>query len=334
LYFNSKKTVTPLEGNNLIYLVKLLLYPALSTVKAWAAVTGGDHLFFNAPGTFFMEQENTNSNRFTRISSRYPNLIGRGRGFLQFSAGVLVVLLAIALYNRFTPEPDRLTDSDVRETVLQVLASATPPPAFSNQVYQIIHPSLVLIQTHGEAVNGEQNDSLGSGVVVNDRGDILTSLHVVAGAEDIEVVYADGTRAKAFVIATQPENDIAVLGSDELPEVLIPAVLGNPNAMQVGDEAFAVGNPFGLYGSVSAGVISGFGRSFQPEDSGPKLENLIQIDAAVNPGNSGGPLLNRSGQVVGIVVGIVNPTDMKFFIGIGFAVPIDIAGSAAGIPPY
>jgi S1-C subfamily serine protease len=130
------------------------------------------------------------------------------------------------------------------------------------------------------------------------------------------------------------ENDIAVLGSDRLPEVLIPAVLGNPNAMRSGDEAFAVGNPFGLYSSVSAGVISGFRRTFQPEGRQQKLENLIQFDAAVNPGNSGGPLLNRYGQVIGIVVGIVNPTEDEFFVGIGFAVPIDVAGGAAGIPPY
>ena len=136
------------------------------------------------------------------------------------------------------------------------------------------------------------------------------------------------------VIAAVVEKDIAVLSSDQLPELLIPAVLGNPNAMRVGDEAFAVGNPFGLYSSVSAGVISGFGRTFEPEGSDKKVEDLIQIDAAVNPGNSGGPLLNRYGQVVGIVIGIVNPTNEEFFIGIGFAVPIDAAGGAAGIPPY
>jgi S1-C subfamily serine protease len=104
--------------------------------------------------------------------------------------------------------------------------------------------------------------------------------------------------------------------------------------MRVGDEAYAVGNPFGLYGSMSAGVVSGFERSFEPPDSGVKLDGLIQIDAAVNPGNSGGPLLNRAGQVVGIVVGIVNPTEQDFFIGIGFAVPITTAGGAAGMPPH
>jgi S1-C subfamily serine protease len=264
---------------------------------------------------------------FSRLGSKMASL-------LQFSAGVLAVLLALFLYNNLSPRPDHLTENEVRDTVFQAMASATPPPAFSTQVYQIIRPSLVLIQTNFTGENGEQHDSLGSGVVVNDSGDILTSLHVVAGADEIQVIFADGTRSNGELIAVQPENDIALLGTDHLPDVVIPAILGNPNAMRAGDEAFAVGNPFGLYSSVSAGVISGFGRTFQPEGTEQMLENLIQIDAAVNPGNSGGPLLNRFGHVIGIVVGIINPTDDNFFIGIGFAVPIDIAGGAAGVPPY
>ena len=116
--------------------------------------------------------------------------------------------------------------------------------------------------------------------------------------------------------------------------MVVPAMLGNPNAMRVGDEAFVVSNPLGLYGSMSAGVISGFDRSFQPPNSTQRLQGLIQIDAAVNPGNSGGPLLNRQGQVVGIVAGLVNPADQNVFAGIGFAVPINVAGGAAGMPPY
>jgi len=132
------------------------------------------------------------------------------------------------------------------------------------------------------------------------------------------------------VTSMQTENDVAVLQPEQLPELLVPAVMGNPNAMQVGDEAYAVGNPFGLYGSMSAGVISGLDRSFQTKESDNQIEGLIQIDAAVNPGNSGGPLLNREGQVVGIVIGILNPTDEEFFVGIGFAVPINMAGGAAG----
>jgi S1-C subfamily serine protease len=165
-------------------------------------------------------------------------------------------------------------------------------------------------------------------------GDILTSLHVIDKATDIQLFFYDGTQTTAQVVATQPENDIAVLQADQLPDVLVPAVLGNPNAMRVGDEIYAVGNPFGLYSSMTAGVISGFDRSFKPPETGLELDGLIQIDAAVNPGNSGGPLLNRNGQVIGIVEGILNPTDQGFFVGIGFAVPINIAGGAAGLPEY
>ena len=104
--------------------------------------------------------------------------------------------------------------------------------------------------------------------------------------------------------------------------------------MKVGDEVYAVGNPYGLYSSISSGVISAFDRTFEPEGTNVKLKGLIQIDAAVNPGNSGGPLLNRDGLVIGIVTGLVNPTEQNFFVGIGFAVPITTAGGAAGLPPY
>jgi S1-C subfamily serine protease len=253
---------------------------------------------------------------------------------VPFAGGVLVTFIAFLLYGALMPAPAQLTLDEVNDSIAQALASATPPPAFSARVYQIIQPSLVFIQ--GEAVdeNGADGQIIGSGVVIDGWGNILTSLHVVDGASNIEVAFADGTITSAEVIAAQPENDIAVLAASELPALIVPAILGNPNAMRVGDEVFAVGNPLGLYSSMSAGVISGFERSFRPPDSGQRLEGLIQIDAAVNPGNSGGPLLNRQGQVVGVVVGIANPTQQEVFIGIGFAVPIHVAATAAGLPPY
>jgi S1-C subfamily serine protease len=258
----------------------------------------------------------------------------RGGGALLVALGVLAALMALLLYNLLVTGPQPLTPQQVNDTVAQVLASATPPPAFSARVYQAIQPSLVLIQTQSPGENGEEANGLGSGVVINDSGDILTSLHVVADAADIRLTFADGTQSAAQVTATQPENDIAVLSASQLPGLVVPATLGSAGAMRVGDEAFAVGNPFGLYSSMSAGVISGFERSFQPPDSDQRLEGLIQVDAAVNPGNSGGPLLNRSGQVIGIVVGIVNPTEQEVFIGIGFAVPIQVAVGAVGSLPY
>jgi S1-C subfamily serine protease len=253
---------------------------------------------------------------------------------LPIAAIVLNIVLAGLLIHMLTNGSDPISDRDVQEVVANALASVTPPPAYSTKVYQVIQPSLVLIQTQGADIDDIERRSLGSGVIINQQGDILTSLHVVQGADEIQLTFADGTQTSGQVIVEQPENDIAVLSANQLPQVLVPAILGNPGAMRVGDEAFAVGNPFGLYSSLSAGVISGFGRSFQPAESEVRLQDLIQVDAAVNPGNSGGPLLNRAGQVVGIVVGIVNPTDDEFFVGIGFAVPIQTAAAAAGSPPY
>ncbi len=175
---------------------------------------------------------------------------------------------------------------------------------------------------------------LGSGVVIDAQGDILTSLHVVDGASAIQVTFADGTKAAAQITSTEPANDIAVLQAGALPPSVTPATLGNPRSVQIGSDAYVVGNPFGLYGSISAGVVSGLNRTLRVESTGRVLSGLIQVDAAVNPGNSGGPLLNRDGQVVGIVAALLNPTQEDVFVGIGLAVPIDVAGGAAGLPPY
>ena len=264
--------------------------------------------------------------RLQRLRKSMPNVI-------LFALGMTATLAGLLLYNVLTPSPHQLTSNDISTAVNQLLASATPPPPFSENVYQIIQPSLVLIQSKTAGEIGSTDESLGTGTIIDANGDILTSLHVVADATEIQITFADSTQSTATVANKQPEIDIAVLKPDKLPAQVIPAVLGNPNSMQVGDEAYVVGNPYGLYSSMSAGVISGFNRTFQPTNSNLDLKGLIQIDAAVNPGNSGGPLLNRNGEVIGIVEGLVNPTDQNFFVGIGFAIPINIAGGAAGLPP-
>jgi S1-C subfamily serine protease len=264
---------------------------------------------------------------------RFQRWRARLGGAATFAGGIAAALFALGLYNAFFAGPRPLTVTEVNDAVAQAMASATPAPANSSRVYQIIQPSLVLIQTKGSTAGGQSSDGLGTGVVVDDRADILTSLHVVEGADEIQITFADGTQTGAQIAAAQPENDIAVLVPDRPPAQFAPAILGNPHAMRIGDEAYVVGNPFGLYGSISAGVVSGLERSFQSPHSEHRLTGLIQVDAAVNPGNSGGPLLNRYGEVVGIVTAIVNPTGQDFFVGIGFAVPIDAAGGAAGLPP-
>lgn len=269
-----------------------------------------------------------------KFRSRLSTLGARLRALIPFLSGVLAALLALFIYNALTPEA-QLTKTDVDNAVASALASATPRPPDSVRVYQVIQPSLVLIETERNGENGHQDLGLGSGTVINERGEILTSLHVVDNATKISLTFADGTKAEGQIISSQPEIDIAMLSSSVLPQVLVPATIGNPGGMQVGDEAYVVGNPFGLYSSMSAGVISGFDRVYRPPNLPGVIRGLIQVDAAINPGNSGGPLLNSNGHVVGVVTGIINPTEDSFFIGIGFAVPINVAaGGAGGLPPY
>jgi S1-C subfamily serine protease len=251
-------------------------------------------------------------------------------------AGAVIALGAMFVYNVLFPGPPRLTQDDVDTTISEALASVTPAPAFSERVYQAVRPSLVLIQIEQPEGNGgpEVDEGVGSGVVVNLAGDILTSLHVVGDATEIAVTFADGTRSRGDIVARDPANDIAVIRAAQPPAEIVPATLGDPRSVREGSEAYAMGSPFGLASSMSEGVISGLGRSFRLEDSGVVLEGLIQIDAAVNPGNSGGPLLNREGHVIGIVTALLNPTGDDVFVGIGLAVPIDVAGGSAGLPPY
>jgi S1-C subfamily serine protease len=213
----------------------------------------------------------------------------------------------------------------VDERVEKAIADLQEQPPDSAAVHDVIGPPLVVVQARGTG----GRPMLGSGVVVNAEGEILTSLHVVEGASSINVSFSDGTESTASVQTADADHDIAVLSPDTLPEVVVPAVLSG--GARIGDETFAVGHPLGLVASLSAGVVSGLDRSFSLAN-GRTLAGLIQFDAAVNPGSSGGPLLNRRGQVIGIVTGLANTTGADTFMGIGFAVPIGPAGGAAGAP--
>ena len=175
--------------------------------------------------------------------------------------------------------------------------------------------------------------SLGSGVIFDADADILTALHVVSDASKITVTFADGSTYEAKIFARQPDNDIAGIRALGHPDQLAVATIGNANALSVGDEAIVIGNPFGLSRSLSTGVISGLHRSVLPPGANKPMTELIQFDASVNPGNSGGPLFNRDGDVVGIVSGLANPNGQASFAGIGFAVTIQAAGGAVGVPP-
>ncbi len=247
-------------------------------------------------------------------------------------AGLVVIALLAALlfWGAYGGDADQPAVVDVDEAVAEALAemAETSEPAISALVYRAILPSLVIVQTDRE---GEEDGfGIGAGVVINADATVLTSLHIVDGASEVQIAFADGSESPAIVSGVDPERDIAVLTPTSLPGLIVPATIGNSDGLRVGDEVFAVGNPLGLVASMSAGVVSGLDRDFKVSGSDQVLEDLIQFDAAVNKGNSGGPLLDRRGQVVGIVTGLVNPSEQGVFIGIGFAVPIDMAAGAAG----
>ena len=202
--------------------------------------------------------------------------------------------------------------ADTASTPAPTPSTATPLPV--PVLYQQVAPSVVLITT--------TKGSLGSGVIVNDSGLVLTAHHVISGGGRISILFADGTKATAKVAATNPKSDIATLMPAKLPEVVVPAVLGG--GIAVGSDVVAIGNPLGLRDSTTTGVVSGLGRTTKTT-SGGTLSGLIQFDAAVNPGSSGGPLLNAQGLVVGVVVSIADPGKDDAFAGIGFAVPIGTA---------
>jgi S1-C subfamily serine protease len=211
-----------------------------------------------------------------------------------------------------------------------VVARPSPSPSATAltvpQVYQTLLPSVVFIQaTGGSSAAGQKASGSGTGVIVNADGTVLTALHVVEGASAIQVTFSDGTRAAAKITSAEAANDIATLSVAKLPSVVVPAVLGGAG-LGVGDDVVAIGNQLGLQNSTTAGVVSGLGRTVGG-GTDVKLTGLIQFDAAVNPGSSGGPLLNTRGEVVGVIVALANPTDAGTFVGVGFAVPI---GSALG----
>jgi S1-C subfamily serine protease len=171
-------------------------------------------------------------------------------------------------------------------------------------------------------------------VVVEENGTILTNLHVVLGVERLEVVFADGSRSPAEIIGIEPDMDLAVIRARVLPDDLIPATLRSTRDLHLGDRVMAVGYPFGIGPSLSSGVVSGLGREFRSPEGESVLTNLIQFDAAANPGNSGGPLVTEDGFVVGIVTAILNPNNQRSFVGIAFAVPIESAMRAVGNSPF
>jgi len=248
--------------------------------------------------------------------------------------GGIVALLAMMLYGNSQQGQRALTQKDIDSAVLHTLETQTLPSQAARAAEKL-RASIVRVRDLAVADdNSEVESGVGTGVVMLDKGVILTNLHVVLGAKKIGVVFADGLESEATVIGTQPENDLAVLQAKQIPDDLQAATMRSTHDLLPGDRVIAVGFPFGIGPSVSEGVVSGLRREYRSPEGKRLLTNLIQFDAAANPGNSGGPLATMDGEVVGIVTGILNPTSQRVFIGIGFAVPIENAASAIGMSPF
>jgi serine protease DegQ len=278
---------------------------------------------------------------------------------------LLTALLAFSLSLGLRPGQRKLTQEDVNAAVLKTLETQVLPSEYA-KAYENVRPSIVRVISYvkksrlkddkessvakggakpkplgpatGEGdkagADDEVEHGVGTGVVIIDKGVILTNLHVVSGADRIKVVFSDGLESIATISGVQPENDLAVLQASKIPDDLIPATMRSTADLAPGDKVMAVGFPFGIGPSASGGVVSGLKRAFRSPEGKQEMTNLIQFDAAANPGNSGGPLVTMDGEVVGIVTAILNPTPARTFIGIGFAVPIENAASAAGLPPF
>jgi putative serine protease PepD len=178
-------------------------------------------------------------------------------------------------------------------------------------IYKQDSPGVVTI-----TVNLSNGQAIGSGIVLDTRGDIVTNAHVIAGARSIEVAFSDGTTATGTLVGSNTGADLAVIRVSVAASTLHPLALGSSASVQIGDSVYAIGSPFGLSGSLTEGIVSNMGQSVAASGA-----NLIQTDAAINPGNSGGPLVNAQGQVIGINNAIESPVDGN--VGVGFAIPID-----------
>jgi serine protease DegQ len=289
------------------------------------------------------------------------------------AAAAVLISLAVAGGWWFThPAPAPLTQWDIDNAVKYTLGHTEPGPAKTTIAAATIAPSVVRVdgylspehaaqEAKAEAEEARKHhlkgeplpppapmpstkapdgkdvhpDSTGSGVVIDDKGDILTNLHVIHSTDRWVVTFFDGSTSEATVVNVQPENDLAVIRTKSQPDDLKPATLASTAGLYPGDTVVAVGFPFGIGPSVSSGVVAGLKREFDdPSDKDkPSLTNLIQFTAPVNPGNSGGPLVNRDGEVVGIVTAIYNPTGQRVFAGMAFAVPIENAAKAVGNNP-
>lgn len=292
-----------------------------------------------------------------RMARAWGKLRERHPGKLLIAGSVMITLALAGGYELLRPAPQNLTQDRLNEAVNFAIEQRGRPPSVASMAYAAIIPSVVRVVGYDpetEAPPGapqgedtpveipnpdgveedfhEQYTAVGTGVVIDDKGTILTNLHVARAAERLRVVFWDGTESDAVIMGGRPDIDLAIIQPLTVPDDLKPATLASTANLRPGDEVVAVGFPFGIGPSASAGVVSGMLRVLEQEGE-PTIRDLIQFDAATNPGNSGGPLVNADGEVVGIVTAILNPSGLRTFAGIAFAAPIEVAAGAAGESP-
>jgi len=245
-----------------------------------------------------------------------PRAVSRlrgSRGVLAAGGIVLVVLVVTVAVLASGAGRDRV------QAAASPSATPMPTPTVSvADIYQRVGPSVAVVRT--------ARGALGTGVIVAADGTVLTANHVIADRSAISLIFADGTKSTATVASADRKHDVATLAPATLPQPVVPATLGG--SAEVGGGVVAIGNPLGLAYSVSSGVVSAIGRT--ATTNGGRFSGLIQFDASVNPGSSGGPLLDAEGSVIGIVLSIADPGRDDAFAGIAFAVPI---GTALGGGP-
>ncbi len=260
---------------------------------------------------------------------------------LRFAAILTLALFAAACRPAPSAPPSAIASTPVDALVsYQAQARVTPTPISQEiidaadaeylllqNIYDRVTPSVVNIDvTVSSGQSGFLDEGSGSGFVYDDQGHIVTNAHVVNGASDILVTFHDGYVATATLVGLDAYSDIAVVKLNNIDRArLYPVVFGNSENVRVGERAIAIGNPFGLASSMTAGIVSGLGRQLPSAElignAGVSFNNpsIIQVDADINPGNSGGPLLNSHGQVIGVNTAI--RTETGIFEGVGFAVP-------------
>jgi S1-C subfamily serine protease len=312
---------------------------------------GGRSGFAALPATYVLPHEIPTPTVRQRLAAWWGTFYPRHQGKLVIGASALVALGIVGLYDATRPVIPRVSDLEFSAAVNSVVDQRRRPPAPASIAYATVLPSVVRVAGYSPegwpATNDrwaarqwllpwfdaiDRPDTIGTGVVIDDKGNILTNWHVAGSQAKLRVTFMDGTESNGIVVGAQPEKDLAVIRTPTIPDDLQPATLAASTTLNPGDEVVAIGFPFGIGPSASDGVVSGLHRAFVDEHK-RQLTDLIQFDAAANPGNSGGPLVDADGEVVGIVTAILNPSGARTFVGIGFAMPIESAANAVGENP-